>query len=101
VLLDLCLNTFLVEVVLIKRPSVSQPGCIEDANLREMLFILTTSVDAYTYYHTVLARKFVKSGGVGLALAVGTTSLVGIVKNVKVVVVNVVASKDISDEFQD
>jgi len=66
-----------------------------------MLCIFTTFIYAYTYHYAVLARKFVKSGGVGPALGVGTTSLVGIVKNVEVVVVNVVASKDIGDEFQD
>ena len=66
-----------------------------------MLFILNTSTDAYTHHYAVLARKFVKSGGVCLALGVRTTSLVGIVEDVEVVVVNVVASKDISEEFQD
>ena len=70
-------------------------------NLGKLLFILITFIYSYTYHYAILARKFVKSGGVGLALAVGTTSLVGIVENVKVVVVNVVASKDIGDEFQD
>ena len=66
-----------------------------------MLFILTTFTNAYTYRYTILARKLVKPDRVGLALIVGTISLVGIVENVEVVVVNVVASKDIGDEFQD
>jgi len=100
VILDLSLNTLLVELVLLNSASVSQTGCIEEVNLGERLFILTTFTDAYTYHYAILARKFVKSGGGGLTLGVGTT-LVGIVEDVEVVVVNVVASKDISDEFQD
>ena len=100
-ILDLSLNALLVELVLLNSASVSQTRCGEDANLGKMLYIPTTFIYAYTYHYAVLARKFVKSGGVGLALVVGTTSLVGIVEDVKVVVVNVVASKDIGDEFQD
>ena len=55
--------------------------------------------NTYTYHSTVLAPKLVKSGRVGLALVVMATLLVGIVENVEVVVINVVASKDIGDEF--
>jgi len=32
VILDLCLHTFLVKVVLIKPTSVSETGCVEDVN---------------------------------------------------------------------
>jgi len=66
-----------------------------------MLYILTMFVYAYNHHYAVLARKFVKSGGVGPALVVGATSLVGIVEDVEVVVANVIASKDTGDEFQD
>jgi hypothetical protein len=66
-----------------------------------MLYIPTTFIDSYTYHYAILARKFVKPGRAGLALVVGTTLLVDMVENVKIVVVNVVASKDIGDEFQD
>jgi len=99
VVLDLSLNTLLVELVLFNPAGVSETRCVKDANLGRMLCILTTFIYAYTYHYAVLARKYVKDGGVGLALVVGTTSLVGIVENVKVVVVNVVASNDIGDEF--
>ena len=99
--LNLSLDALLVELVLLNSTSVSQTRGIEDANLGKMLCIFTTFIYAYTYHYAVLARKFVKSGRGGPALVVGTTSLVGIVENVEVVVANVVASKDIGDEFQD
>jgi len=54
-----------------------------------------------THHYTILARKLVKAGRVSLALVVGTTALVGMVENIEVVVINVVAGKDIGDEFQD
>ena len=54
-----------------------------------------------TYHYAVLARKLVKSGHVGLARVVRTTLLVCMVEDVEVVVINVVAGKHISDEFQD
>jgi hypothetical protein len=57
--------------------------------------------EADTYHYAILARQFVKAGRVGLALVVRTTSLVGTVENVEVVVINVVASKDIGDKFED
>ena len=98
-ILDLCLNTLSVELVSLKVARVSQTGCVEDANLGTTLFRLTTFMNAYTYRYTILARKLVKPGRVGLAVVVGTTSLVGMVENVEVVVYNVVAFKDIGDEF--
>jgi len=56
--------------------------------------------NAGTYHHSVHACNFVKSGRVRLALVVGTTSFVGVVEDVKVVVINVIACKDIGDEFE-
>ena len=53
-----------------------------------------------TYHHAILARKFIKSGRVGLAVVISTPLLVAIVEKVKVVVIDVVAGKDIGDEFQ-
>jgi hypothetical protein len=40
-------------------------------------------------------------GLLGLTLAFGTTLLVGVVKVVPVVVINIIAGKDIADQFQD
>ena len=66
-----------------------------------MLSKLTLPINAYTHHYAILARNLVKSGRVGLALVVRTILLVGMVENVGVVVADVVASKDIGDEFQD
>ena len=66
-----------------------------------MLSILTLPINAYTYHYATPARYLVKSGRVGLALVVRTILLVGMVENIEVVAINVVASKDIGDEFQD
>jgi len=54
-----------------------------------------------THHYAILARKLVKAGRVSLALVVRTTLLVGMVEDIEVVVVNVIAGKDIGDEFQD
>ena len=42
VFLDLCRNTLLVKLVLLKTASVGQPRRVEDANLGKRLGILTT-----------------------------------------------------------
>ena len=54
-----------------------------------------------TYYYAIPARKFVKARQVGLALVVRTTLLIGTVENVKIVIINVVAGKDVRYEFAD
>jgi len=54
-----------------------------------------------TYHYSVLAYKFVKAGRVSLALVVRTTLLAGVVKGVEIVVIDVVATKGIGDEFQE
>ena len=64
-----------------------------------MLFTLTPFITAYTYHYAIHARNLVKLCRVGLALVVRTTQLVGMVENVEVIVINVVASEDIGDEF--
>ena len=68
VVLDLGCNNFLVELVLPKVASVSQPGCVEDADLRKRLRILSTLQNVGTYHYAVVARKLVKAGRVGLRL---------------------------------
>jgi len=67
----------------------------------ERSHIYTTSTNCRTDHYAILARKLVKAGRVGLALVVRITSLVGMVEDIEVIVINVVASKDIGDEFQD
>jgi len=100
-LLDLSCNTLLVELILLKTASVGQAWCVEDANLGKRLGLLTAFRHAGTYHYAVLARKFAKVGRVGLALVVRTMLLVGVVEGIEVVVVDVIAVKDIGDKFQD
>ena len=101
VVLDLCCNTFLVELVLPKVASVSQPGRVEDADLRKGLRVLTTFRYAGTYHYAVVAREFVKTSRVGLGLITQITLLVGAVEDSEVVVINFLSGNYIGDEFQD
>ncbi len=54
-----------------------------------------------TYHYTIVARKFIQAGRVGLTLVVRTTLFIGTVEDTEVVVIGVIAGKDIGDEFQD
>ena len=65
------------------------------------LCIQTMLINCRTHHYAILARKLVKAGLVSLALVVRATSLVSMVEDFEVIVINVVASKDIGDEFQD
>ena len=96
-LLDLGRNALPVELVLLRTTSISQSRGVEDANLGKRLCTLTmfTNVDAYHY--AVLACKFVNVGGVRLALVARTALLVGTVENVKVIIISVIAGKDIGN----
>ena len=77
--LDLSCNTLPLECVLLKMTGVGEPRRVENANLGKMLSLHTTSEIPDTHYYAVLARKFVKTSRVGLALVVKPTSLVGVV----------------------
>jgi len=99
VTLDLSGNTLLVEFVLLDTVCVSQTRGVEDTDLGKRLGIFITFTNARTYRYAIVARKFVKAGRVGLALVVRTTSFVGMVENIEVIMINVVARKDIGDEF--
>ena len=90
-----------MEFVLSTISTVSQPRCVEDTDLGKRLCILITFITSGTYQYAVFARKLVKPDRVGLAPFVGTTVLVSMVENSEAVVVNVVASNDIGDEFHD
>ena len=100
-LLDLSRNTLLVKLVLLDTASVRQPRRVEDADLQKRLCTLVMFTMVNTYYYAIPARKFVKARRVGLALVVRTTLLISTVENVKVVIINVVASKDIGYKFED
>jgi len=93
--LDLSCDNFLLELVLPKIASVSQPRRVEDADLRKRLRELTTSKNFGTYHYAVVACKFVKASRIGLRLFTQTTVLVGGVEDFEVVVINILAGKDI------
>ncbi len=88
-LLDLIHNTLFVKLILLNSARVDQPGCVEDANLGWASRVLTTFKNIGTYYHTVVALKFVEA------------SRGSRVEGFEVAVINVLTSKDISEEFQD
>ena len=101
ILLDLSDDALLVEFVLLNTTGVSQPRCIEDADLGTRLRLLITFTNTGTYHYAVVATKLVKARQLGLALVIRTTLLVGMIEDVEVVMVNVVAGKNIGDELQD
>ena len=80
---------------------IGEPRCVENANLGKMISLYTMFETYETHHYAVLACKFVKARRFGLALVVRTTLLVGAVYGVEVVVINVVAVKDIGNEFHD
>ena len=61
----------------------------------------TIPVNTGTYHYAVLARKFVKTRRVGLTLMTRAALFVGVVEDLEVVLINVVAGEDIRDEFQE
>ena len=99
--LDLTLDTSCLGFALRKVARVGVPGCVDDADLGKRSRLLVVLTTVITYHYAVLACTFVDVSRVGLALVGRTTLLVGGVKDVEVVVVNVVTSKDIGDEFQE
>ena len=101
VLLDLCCNTFLLELVLPNITSVSQTRRVEDTDLRKRLRVFTTSRNVGTYHYAVVAGKFAKASRIGLGMMIQTTVLVGAVEDFEVVVINVLSDEDIGDKFQD
>ena len=54
-----------------------------------------------TYHYTIVACELVKAGKVSLTLATGTILLVAQVEDFKVVVISIVADKDIGEEFHE
>ena len=99
--LDLSCDTRLVDPVLLNTPNVGQSRRVKDLDLGKRLRIVAMFINFRTYHHTVLTRKLVKVGFVGQTLVLKTTMLVGVVENVEVVVIDIVAGEDIGNEFQD
>ena len=100
-LLDLNRITLFVEFVLLNTARVGQPRSIRGCEPWKGLRIPTTFGNAAIYHYSVLARKFIEAGRVGLTLVGRTTLFVSVVKDFEVVVVNVVASKEVDDKFKD
>ena len=94
---DLCRNTLLVELVLLKATGVGQPRRVEDANLGKRLTAIKMPTDAGAYHYAVPAREFINSGEVGLVFVGRTTLLVGMVENAKVITSRVIPGKNIGD----
>ena len=96
--LDLCCNTPLVEFILLDTASIGQSWGVEDANLRKRLYtILAPLKRTSTYRYAVLARKLIQARRVGLTLVVRTTLFIVAVENIEVVMISIIADKDIGD----
>ena len=54
-----------------------------------------------TCHYSILARKFIQTGRVGLTVVVRATLFIGAIEDIEVEMINVIADKDIGDEFQD
>jgi len=101
VLLDLSRNTLLVKGILLMIASVGTTRRIKDVNLGKRLCIHTMFTNTGTYHDAVLAPKFIKARRVGLTLITRITLLVCMFEDIEVVVINVIACKDIGDELQE
>ena len=86
-------------LVLLDITGLGEPRCIEDANLGKRLHLLRRFKDAISYHYAVPALEFVKVCAIDPTLIARITLLVRVVENVKVVVVNIFAAKDIGDEL--
>jgi len=101
VILNLCCDTLLVNFVLLKTASIRQPRCVEDVNLGKWSNLLANFSKARAYLYAVVATKRVMASRIGLTFLVGATRFVFVIKDVKIVVVDVVSEKNIGDELQD
>ena len=57
--------------------------------------------DIRAYRYTILARKYINVGLLGLTLILRTSLLVTAVEDVEVVVIDTLAATDIGDEFHE
>jgi hypothetical protein len=80
--------------------SIGQSRCVEETDLCERSRILQAFTNTGTYQYSILTRKFVNTGRVGLTLTSRTTLLVLLVEDAEVVGIKGLADKDIGDEFQ-
>jgi hypothetical protein len=98
--LDLGLNALLVELVLLKAARLGQLVDVDAAKLGRRLHKLYKFTNTGTYHYAVLTGEFPHPFRGCPALVTSTGLLVvGVVENVEIVVINVVASNVIGDEF--
>ena len=76
-------------LVLLNVASAGEPGRVEDANLGRRLHLLPTLKNAPTHRYALFAHNFVRPGRLGPTLIAKNISLVGVVENVEVIVVNI------------
>ena len=101
VLLNMSCNTLLVDLVLLNTTSISQPGCVENADLLKRLHTPITFRHAGTHYNAVPALQLVQVSRVSLTLIIRTTLFIGMVEDIEVVVVHGFAGEHIGNEFQE
>lgn len=88
-----------MELVLLDIAGLGESRCVEDVNLGKRLHLLRRFKDSITYHYTVPALEFVKECALDPTLIAGITLLVRVVENVKIIVINIFAVKDIGDEL--
>ena len=96
-------NVPLIEFILLYTANVGQSGGVEDAHLWKEVTctIPATFKSTITYHYFVLARKCILVARGGLALVVSTTLFNVAVKNIEVVVINVIDGKDTGEDIAD
>ena len=100
-ILDLNRNILPVELILLNTASIGQSRCVQDANLAKSSGVFSAMQNAGAHQYTIAALKLIKLGRVGLTLTGRTTLFVGVVKGLEVIVIYVLAAKNIGHEFDD
>ena len=90
-----------MDLVLPNTPTVGQSRRVKDLDLRKRLCIVAMFINFRTYHYVVLTRELVKVGLVGPTLVLKGIMLIGVVEDLKAVVVNIITGKDIGNEFHD
>ena len=99
VLFNISYDTLLVDLVLLNTTNVGQPRCVEDTDLRKKLWPPHCAKNPRSYQYPIGARNFVKVGRPNLLIS--TSSFWYAVENIEVVMIDVVAKKDIGNQFQE
>jgi hypothetical protein len=98
-LLNVCGNILLVELVLLKTASIRESRRVENANLRKKSRGPIIVKNNGTHRVAALTCKFVEMGRVGLAMTARTTLLIAVVEDFEVVIINIFPEKDVCNKF--